>query len=222
MNSLLQTLSDDLAQVAERIQPALVQITDGKSSIGSGTIWHKDGLIVTNAHVIVERARRWRGRFGQIQRSQRKMRDVYVVLSDGRQFDVNVLAVDEDNDLAALAIDAQDLPTITVGDSHAVKAGHWVMAMGHPWGVVDSITGGVVIGAADDLPEMRTGREWLALNLRLRPGHSGGPLVNIDGELIGVNTMITGPEVGFAIPAHTVKAFMKKALGEPVSDVVVV
>jgi S1-C subfamily serine protease len=60
---------------------------------------------------------------------------------------------------------------------------------------------------------MQTGREWLALGLHLRPGHSGGPLLNADGELIGINTMITGPEVGFAIPVHIVKAFLKESVG---------
>ncbi len=106
------------------------------------------------------------------------------------------------------------------GDSKAVKPGQWVMAMGHPWGVIDSITAGVVIGVGGDLPEIATGREWIALNLRLRPGHSGGPLVDIDGKLIGVNTMITGPEVGFAIPSDMVKRFLKDKLGDNVTDAI--
>ena len=60
---------------------------------------------------------------------------------------------------------------------------------------------------------MRTGREWIALDLHMRPGHSGGPLVDSAGQLVGINTMITGPDVGFAIPVQTVKTFLKEALG---------
>jgi len=88
--------------------------------------------------------------------------------------------------------------------------------------VRDAMTAGVVIGAGADLPEMRPGREWIALNLTLRPGHSGGPLVDTDGRLLGVNTMITGPEVGFAIPVHVVKGFLKSTLGSNVSAAIAV
>ncbi|MEQ8676447.1 MAG: trypsin-like peptidase domain-containing protein [Aggregatilineales bacterium] len=216
MTNILQAFSDEMATIASTTQRALVQITDGQNSIGSGTIWHSDGLIITNAHVIVERAMMRRGRFGSV--PVNRQREVHVVLGDGQSMPVKVLAIDEENDLAALSVDATNLPTINIGDSKQVKSGQWVMAMGHPWGVIDSITAGVVIGVGADLPEIATGREWIALNLQLRPGHSGGPLVDIDGNLIGVNTMITGPEVGFAIPSHTVKRFLKDKLGDNVAD----
>ena len=222
MTSLLQQLSNQMAQTYAHIQQSLVQITDGNGSIGAGTIWHEDGLIVTNAHVVAERNRR-----GEIQ-----MRRLSVVLPDGRDFPAKVLAMDVENDLAALAIDADNLPVIQAGDSQQLRAGQYVMAVGHPWGVQDSLTAGIVIGTGGDLPELPPGREWIALNLRLRPGHSGGPLVDTDGSLMGINTMITGPEVGFAIPAHIVKAFLKQSLGdnpdpktetpEPIGDVVVI
>lgn len=216
MTNILQAFSDEMANIATTTQRALVQITDGRASIGSGTIWHSDGLIITNAHVIIERGMIRRGPYGRV--PVNRQRDVHVVLGDGRELPVKVLAVDEENDLAALSVEATDLPTINVGDSARIKAGQWVMAMGHPWGVVDSMTAGVVIGSGSDLPELAPGREWIALNLQLRPGHSGGPLVDIDGNLIGVNTMITGPEVGFAIPSNTVKQFLKNRLGDAVTD----
>lgn len=222
MTSLLQQLSNEMAETYASVQQSLVQITDGSGSIGAGTIWHEDGLIVTNAHVVAQRSRR-----GEIQ-----MRRLAVVLPDGREFPAKVLAMDVENDLAALAVDADGLPVITPGDSQNLRAGQYVMAMGHPWGVRDSLTAGVVIGMGGDLPELPPGREWIALNLRLRPGHSGGPLVDTNGHLVGINTMITGPEVGFAIPAHVVKAFLKEALGNngtapkqaptPMGDVVVI
>jgi len=134
-------------------------------------------------------------------------------LPDGRRLPARLLAADPDRDLAALSVDATDLPTIEIGDSRQVRPGQWVMAVGHPWGIQGSVTSGVVIGSGDALPEMRPGRDWIALSLHMRPGHSGGPLVDSQARLIGINTMITGPDVGFAIPVQTVKLFLKEALG---------
>ncbi len=88
------------------------------------------------------------------------------------------------------------------------------MALGHPWGVANAATAGVVIGIGTDFPEMRrSGREWIAVSLTLRPGHSGGPLVDVQGRLVGINTIMTGPEVGMAVPVHVAKFFLKQRLG---------
>lgn len=197
MASLLQQLNSDLSDVVGLVRRSLVQVADERGGAGAGTIWHSDGLIVTNAHVIA--------RGGPLR----------VALSDGRAFEAKVLARDADRDLAALAIEASDLPVIEPGDSRKVYPGQWVMALGHPWGVREAVTGGVVIGVGRDLVELQsaTGREWLAVALHLRPGHSGGPLVDVSGRLIGVNTLMTGPDVGVAVPVDVVKQFLKRALG---------
>lgn len=197
MTGLLQQLNGDLAGVVADVRRSLVQVMDGRGGAGAGTIWHSDGLIVTNAHVIA--------RGGGIR----------VGLPDGRVFPAKVLAQDRERDLAALAIDANDLPTIEPGDSRSLQPGHWVMAVGHPWGIKDAVTGGVVIGSGDDLLELAsaTGRNWVAVSLHLRPGHSGGPLVDVEGRLVGINTLMTGPDVGAAVPVDVVKQFLKRALG---------
>jgi serine protease Do len=197
MSSLLQQLNADMADVVSQVRRSLVQVSDGRDGAGAGTIWQRDGLIVTNAHVIARGGR------------------LTVSLGDGRSFAARVLAQDRHNDLAALAIEAHDLPIITPGDSREVHAGQWAMALGHPWGIRDAVTSGVVIGAGEDLIELQgmTGREWLAVSLHLRPGHSGGPLFDVAGRLIGVNTLMTGPDVGVAVPVDTVKRFLKGALG---------
>lgn len=210
--TILERLSEDMASVNADVQRSLVQISDDSGSIGAGTIWHTDGLIITNAHVVALRNRR-----GQVQ-----MRQLSVILPDGDRVPAQVLAMSEENDLAALSVESRDLPTIKVGDSTQVRPGQMVMALGHPWGVRDSLTAGVVIGMGADLPELMPGREWIALDLKLRPGHSGGPLFNTAGELIGINTMISGPAVGFAIPSHVVKSFLKESLGEKVQNAVAV
>lgn len=193
MKQLTHTLNDEMAAIVERVAESVVVIANGRESFGAGTIWGADGLILTNAHVI---------------RSQ----TMQVILPDGGQYPAQILGLDKHNDIAALSINATGLPTLEPGDSRAVRAGHWVLALGHPWGVPNTLTAGVVIGVGDSLPEMAPGREWLALGLRLRPGHSGGPLVDVDGRLLGINTMISGPEVGYAVPVHVIQAFLKETL----------
>jgi serine protease Do len=190
----LNDLNNGLADVVEKVHRSLVQITNGRGA-GAGTIWHPDGLIITNAHVI----------WGH--------QNLNVTLPDGRKLPAQVIAYDKDLDLAALTVNANDLPTIEPGDSRLLKPGQFVTAIGHPWGVQGAITSGVVIGTGANLPEMPPGREWIALDLHMRPGHSGGPLVDSAGRLVGINTMITGPDVGFAIPVQAVKTFLKQALG---------
>ncbi len=191
MSNILEQLNSELSVAVENVQRGLVEIRNGRGS-GAGTIWHSDGLIITNAHVL--------GRHG-----------LRVVLPDKRAFPASIVAVDRERDIAALHIDATGLPTIEIGDSRLLKPGEWVMAIGHPWGVLGAATAGIVIGQGADLPELPTpGREWIAVSLHMRPGHSGGPLVDINGRLVGVNTMVTSPEVGMAIPVHVVKDFLRQ------------
>ncbi len=195
---LLQQLNDDMAAATDQMRRSLVQITNGRGGAGAGTIWHRDGLIVTNAHVVAGHGR------------------LNVTLTDGRTYPAQILVADEDLDLAALSIEANDLPAMALGDSRSLKPGQWVMAMGHPWGIINAMTGGVVISMGTRLGDMefRNGQDWIAVSLHLRPGHSGGPLVDAQGRLVGVNAMMNGPEVGVAIPVHVVKGFLKERLGE--------
>jgi S1-C subfamily serine protease len=83
------------------------------------------------------------------------------------------------------------------------------MALGFPWGVKGGATSGIVIGSGEQLPEVGDNkREWIAASLHLRPGHSGGPMVDSRGRLIGINTLMNGPEVGVAIPVHVAQDFL--------------
>jgi S1-C subfamily serine protease len=193
MNDLIRQMNDEMSGAVENVRQSLVEIRNGRGA-GAGMIWRADGLIVTNAHVV------------------RGQRGLKVTLPDHRTLPARVVARDDQRDLAALSVDATDLPTIQVGDSRSLHAGQWVMAIGHPWGVAGAVTAGVVIGEGAQLPEMAaSGREWIAVSLHMRPGHSGGPLVDIDGRLVGINTMITGPDVGMAVPVHVVKQFLDRA-----------
>lgn len=200
MKTLFQQLNDEVAALSHRVQDALVQIHNGRRGVGSGAIWHSDGLILTNAHVVLDQR-------GQVSHQ------LAVTLHDGREFPAKLLAHDPRLDLAALRIDAQGLPTVELGDSRALQPGNLVLALGFPWGIKAGATSGVVIGTGANLPELGDSqREWIAASLHLRPGHSGGPMVDSLGRLIGINTLMNGPEVGVAIPVHVAVNFLKSAL----------
>ena len=194
MPDLLNELNAALSGVVESAQRSLVQIHNGRHGAGAGIVCHPEGLIVTNAHVVDHPGLR-------------------VVLADERVLPARLLAHDAQRDLAVLTVDTAGLPAIELGDSRRLQPGQWVFALGHPWGVTGAATGGVVIGVGAEWPEMpRSGQEWVVVNLHLRPGHSGGSLVDAQGRLVGINTLMTGPDVGVAVPVHVVKAFLRQTL----------
>jgi serine protease Do len=192
--TLLENINHEFAQISRHIQASLVQVINAEGGAGAGTIWHPDGLIITNAHVAGNRK-------------------VKIVLHDGEEKDAKILALDRDRDLAAFSIQDKDLPIIELGNAKSLRPGDWVLAFGHPWGVHGGATAGVVIGQGKELPERpRFGKDWLAVSLHYRPGHSGGPLVDASGKLVGINAIMTGPNVGLAIPIHEVIQFLKENL----------
>jgi serine protease Do len=197
MPNLLKQLNNEISATVEKVRHSLVHISNGRGGNGAGTIWHSDGLIITNAHVI------------------HRHRNLRITLPDGQTFPARLLAHDTGRDLAALSVEAANLPTIELGHSNQLQAGQWVLALGHPWGVPGAATAGIIIDMGQP-PEMPASRgELIQVSLHLRPGHSGGPLVDIHGRLIGINTMIAGPDVGLAVPIHVVKAFLQQRLGSP-------
>lgn len=194
MESALGALSTDLTALADDVRPSVVRVVSGGQSVGAGAVVHERGLVLTNAHVIGSRA-------------------VQVQDSVGRAYQASLLRQDRRLDLAALVIDADDLAPLPLGDSRSLTNGAWVFAFGHPYGVVGAMTAGVVIGTGTDLPGAAgDGREWLAIGLRLRPGNSGGPVVDAAGRLVGLNAMMAGPRVGLAIPSRVIKRFLRQAV----------
>jgi serine protease Do len=122
------------------------------------------------------------------------------ILPDGRTLPARLLAYDGSRDIAALSVPDTGLPALSMGDSAALRPGEWVAAIGHPFGVRGLVTGGVVIGVG---PGASVGAP---------PGHSGGPMIDADGRLVGISTIMAGPEVGLAVPVNDVKAFLERAL----------
>ena len=177
-------------EVAERLRRSTVLIHSGlsgsRSGSGSGVIWSRNGLIVTNAHVVP-------GSHARVQ------------LWDGREFEAQVTDRDHSCDLAALHVAAEGLPSVSIADSSRVRAGELSLAIGNPLGFVGALSTGVVhaVGPVRGLGPFT----WIQANLRLAPGNSGGPLANASGEVIGINTMVAG-RLALAIPGNAVKSFL--------------
>jgi len=192
--SVLHQLNDEVAALAEKVKLSLVQVRCGRDGGAAGTVWHPDGLILTNAHVVGGARPRVR-------------------LPDGSTLEARVLVRHTSLDLAALAVDAEELCPIPLGDSGALEPGQFVLALGHPWGIKNAVTAGIVMGAGADYLDVKYPQRLVAVNLSLRPGNSGGPLVDSAGRLVGINTMMTGPDSGLAIPVNVAKAFLKEEIG---------
>jgi serine protease Do len=153
---------------------------------GSGFIVGSDGIILTNAHVVDG------------------AQEVDVKLTDRREFRAKVLGVDPHTDVAVIKIDAHDLPTVKLGDPAATKVGDWVLAIGSPFGFENTVTAGIVSAKGRSLPD-ETYVPFIQTDVAVNPGNSGGPLFNLQGEVIGINSQIysgTGGYQGlsFAIP----------------------
>jgi len=191
MLEVLQQLNREMAAIVERVRPSLVQLRNGRRGLGAGTVWHADGLIVTNAHVVRQRAPQ-------------------ATLADGRTVSTQVVALDTAHDLAVLSVAAVGLTAATLAEPDTLQPGHWVLALGHPWGVTGATTAGIVIGigAAPERPQSQD--KWIQVDLHLRPGYSGGPLVDVHGCVVGINTMVAGPNVGLAIPLAVVQGFVRQ------------
>jgi serine protease Do len=187
------TLTDAFVEMAEQLRRSTVQVRGRGPGGGSGVIWRADGLIITNAHVA-------RGP------------QAIVELADGRTFDAVVTTRDERRDLAALKVDATDLPAALIGDSDALRVGALVLAVGNPLGLTGALTTGVVHAAAS--PDGPRQHGWVRADVRLAPGNSGGPLADARGRVIGINSMIAGG-LALAVPSNAVERFLAGNAARP-------
>ncbi len=173
--------------------------TEKQSSLGSGVILTAGGLVVTNNHVIDGAD------------------DIKVALADGREFASKVLLKDDRLDLAVLQIDAKEqFPMLPLGNSDAVEVGDLVLAIGNPFGVGQTVTSGIVSALARNQVVQGDFGFFIQTDASINPGNSGGALMNMNGELIGINTAIFSKGggsngIGFAIPANLVRVFIAAA-----------
>ncbi|MCI0400022.1 MAG: trypsin-like peptidase domain-containing protein [Gammaproteobacteria bacterium] len=170
-----------------------------ETSLGSGVIVSTDGYILTSVNVI------------------EGADEITVALHDGRQAAAVIVGTDPDTDLAVLHISLDNLPSIVLGDSDALRVGDVVLAIGNPYGYGQTVTQGILSATGRDQLGISTLGEFIQTDAAINPGNSGGALVNIRGELIGINTAIfskTGgvPGISFAIPVTLAKDVMKQII----------
>jgi serine protease Do len=219
----VEAVSNSFSEVATRVEPAVVNIdtkgavpepaaksdkpTTGtpdeildyfkrqlprrpSSAVGSGFIVDKAGFILTNYHVIEDSAR------------------ITVRLQNGEEYIATTVGKDEETDLAVLKINAgKELPTIRFGNSDSVQVGDWVLAIGSPFGLAQTVTAGIISQTKRETPQASPFQKFIQTDAAINRGNSGGPLVNMRGEVIGVNSQIattTGDYngIGFALPSN--------------------
>ncbi|XP_051508072.1 serine protease HTRA2, mitochondrial-like [Myxocyprinus asiaticus] len=196
-----------IADVVEKSTPAVVYIEivgrhpfSGREvpiSNGSGFIISSDGLIVTNAHVVANK------------------RGVRVKLTSGESYNATVQDVDQAADIATIKINSKHpLPTLRLGQSSDVRQGEFVVAMGSPFSLKNTITSGIVSSAQRGSRELglsNPNMDYIQTDATIDFGNSGGPLINLDGEVIGINTMKVTAGISFAIPSDRVRLFLEHA-----------
>ena len=231
-----EALSASFAEIARRVEPAVVNIEtltaapeappkteeekeeEGPSNplldmfrrqdrrpsrgVGSGFIVSPKGYILTNEHVIEGATR------------------ITVGLQSGEKFRGRIIGIDEETDVAVLKIDApQDLPTVTLGDSNGTQVGDWVLAIGSPFGLDQTVTAGIISKKERETPFFSSFQRFLQTDAATNRGNSGGPLVNMKGEVIGINSQIatsTGDYngIGFALPATEANFVYKQIVAQ--------
>jgi serine protease Do len=230
-----EALSASFAEIARRVEPAVVNIETTQQQVeltekdedkedqdstnplldmfrrrprtptrgvGSGFIVNPKGYILTNYHVIQDAAR------------------ITVGLQSGEKYRGNVVGFDPETDVAVIKIDStKDLPTVTLGDSNAAQVGDWVLAMGSPFGLDQTVTAGIISKKERETPYFNVFQRFLQTDAAINRGNSGGPLVNMRGEVIGMNSQIatsTGDYngIGFALPANETNFVYKQLIAQ--------
>lgn len=188
---LPDVFSEALTSIFEASQPAIVQVSTERRGGGTGVIWSRDGRIITNNHVVGRDDAR-----------------VHILLADGRTLDAQIVQRNPHLDLALLKVTANNLQALPVGDSSKLRVGEWVFAIGHPWGQRWVVTAGIISALSSvKLAEDLTTR-YIKSDVGLAPGNSGGPLLNADGQVVGINAMIFGGDLSVSIPSNVVTGWL--------------
>ncbi len=170
-----------------------------QQGLGSGVIVSRDGYILTNNHVIAEAD------------------SIEVELDDGRKFGATLVGTDPQSDVAVLKIDGRDLPALKMGDSDKLKVGSWVLAIGNPYGLRHTVTYGIVSAIGRGNLDIVDYEDFIQTDAAINPGNSGGAMVNLRGELVGLNTAILSRSggsqgIGLAVPINMARNIMQQII----------
>ncbi len=197
---LPDVFSSALVSLVERAQPSIVQVSVNRRGGGTGIIWQEDGRIITNNHVVPS-----------------DNLNIRVLLSDGRTFDAKVLQRNPRLDLAILQVHGENLQALPLGNLTKLRVGEWVFAIGHPLGERWVVTAGIVSGRSTLKFEDGRTTEYIKSDVLLAPGNSGGPLLNADGEVVGINAMIFGGDLSVSIPSNVLNNWVA-SLSSPATN----
>ena len=183
--------TSNLNGLAQTLQQAVVEVRSGETASGTGIIWGGAGLVVTNAHCIRRGA-------------------AVQVIAGGKWREAHALAYHPHHDLALLAAPSVTGPLLELRDPESLRTGELVFAHGHPLGIRDALAMGVLHAVTRD----KSGSaRWIVADVRLAPGNSGGPLVDAEGRLVGINSMVVNG-LGVAVPASMVQRFVEQSLSQ--------
>ncbi len=163
-----------------------------QQGLGSGFIYDPRGYILTNRHVI------------------KGADEIVVTLEGGKKTKARIIGADPKTDVAVIKVEGKDLPHVKLGDSQTLDVGDWVLAIGNPFGLTQTVTSGIVSAKGRSKMGILEYEDFIQTDAAINPGNSGGPLVNIDGEVVGMNTAILSGSggymgIGFAIPVNVIK-----------------
>ena len=221
--SFARRLSRVFRSVAKQTEPAVVHITSSRTlmqrdwfgqplgrrtvpgGVGSGAFVRADGIILTNNHVIAN------------------AESIKVKLTDNRELDATLIGRDELTDLAVLRVvspEGTSFPTLSFADSETVEVGEWVVAIGSPFGLDNTLTQGIISAKGRTVTPRETGisyQDYIQTDAAINPGNSGGPLINLEGKVVGINSAIASRTggydgIGFAIPSNLAKAVLDNIL----------
>jgi S1-C subfamily serine protease len=180
-------LEKEAERLVANVRNSVVLIESGQGS-GSGIVWNREGVILTNAHVI------HRG-------------SLTIESADGKRYPAQLLGIDQRNDLAALVVQGANLPSPPLGDARSLRVGEIVIAVGNPFGIRGNATLGIVSGVGNRTWMGHAARELLQADVVLAPGNSGGPLTDSSGRVVGINSMVLSPGIAASIPVHLAQEF---------------
>ncbi len=184
--------SSSLEEIIENAQASIVQVRRAGRGGGTGFVWHEKGAIITNHHVVANASTK-----------------LEVELRDGHVLQASVVDSDPMLDLALLNVPADKLPALPVGDSSKLRVGELVFAIGHPWGQRGVVTAGIVSALSKvKLRNSNQQLEYIKSDVRLAPGNSGGPLLDAQGHVVGINAMIMGGDLSVAIPSNVLSKWL--------------